>query len=88
MFVTSPDVLQGAIWEINRFSQTSFKKLEIENIWSKTFGRTTNFDLEMIRELVIVRVENYSRYLDGRCRNQTFCLLIISQRLFDGGRKS
>jgi excinuclease ABC subunit B len=29
----------------------------------------------MIRELVIARIENYSRYLDGRLPGQDLCLL-------------
>jgi excinuclease ABC subunit B len=76
MFVTSPDVLQGAIWQIQQdlVKQVDYFK-EIGKHLKKRF-RTPNFDLEMIRELDTARIENYSRYLDGRLPGtRPFCLL-------------
>jgi excinuclease ABC subunit B len=79
LFVTSPDVLQNAIHEIQddlmkqiEFFQESGRPLE-----AKRLKERTEFDLEMIRELGYCSgIENYSRYLDGRSAGtRPFCLL-------------
>lgn len=79
MFVTSPDVLQNAIWEIQ---QDLVKQVEYFNsigkhLEAKRLEERTNFDLEMIRELGYCSgIENYSRYLDQRLPGtRPFCLL-------------
>jgi len=79
MFVTSPEVLQNAIWEIQ---QDMVKQVEYFNyigkhLEAKRLEERTNFDLEMIRELGYCSgIENYSRYLDRRLPGtRPFCLL-------------
>jgi len=69
MFVTSPDVLQGAIWEIQQdlVKQVDYFKEIGKHLEAKRLEERTNFDLEMIRELGYCSgIENYSRHLDGR----------------------
>ena len=79
MFVTSPDVLQGAIWEIQQdlVKQVDYFKEIGKHLEAKRLDERTNFDLEMIRELGYCSgIENYSRYLDGRqAGTRPFCLL-------------
>lgn len=79
MFVTSPDVLQGAINQIGEdlTKQVSFFEDVGKHLEAKRLGERTNFDLEMIRELGYCSgIENYSRYLDGRePGTRPFCLL-------------
>ncbi len=79
MFVTSPDVLQNAIWEIQQdlVKQTGYFNGIGKNLEAKRLEERTNFDLEMIRELGYCSgIENYSRYLDGRLPGtRPFCLL-------------
>jgi excinuclease ABC subunit B len=79
MFVTSPDVLQGAIWEIQQdlVKQVDYFKEIGKHLEAKRLEERTNFDLEMIRELGYCSgLENYSRYLDGRQPGtRPFCLL-------------
>ena len=79
MFVTSPDVLQNAIWEIQQdlVKQVTYFNEIGKNIEAKRLEERTNFDLEMIRELGYCSgIENYSRYLDGRLPGtRPFCLL-------------
>ncbi|OYQ45526.1 excinuclease ABC subunit UvrB [Flavobacterium aurantiibacter] len=79
MFVTSPDVLQNAIWEIQQdlVKQVTFFNSIGKNLEAKRLEERTNFDLEMIRELGYCSgIENYSRYLDGRLPGtRPFCLL-------------
>ena len=79
MFVTSPDVLQGAIWEIQQdlVKQVDYFKSIGKHLEAKRLEERTNFDLEMIRELGYCSgIENYSRYLDGRLPGtRPFCLL-------------
>ncbi|MBC7440207.1 MAG: excinuclease ABC subunit UvrB [Flavobacterium sp.] len=79
MFVTSPDVLQNAIWEIQQdlVKQVTFFNEIGKNLEAKRLEERTNFDLEMIRELGYCSgIENYSRYLDGRLPGtRPFCLL-------------
>jgi len=79
MFVTSPDVLQGAIREIqdDLVKQVDYFKEIGKHLEAKRLEERTNFDLEMIRELGYCSgIENYSRYLDGRTPGtRPFCLL-------------
>lgn len=79
MFVTSPDVLQNAIWEIQQdlVKQVDYFKEIGKHLEAKRLEERTNFDLEMIRELGYCSgIENYSRYLDGRSPGtRPFCLL-------------
>ena len=79
MFVTSPDVLQGAIKEIQDdlvLQHDYFKEIG-KHLEAKRLKERTEFDLEMIRELGYCSgIENYSRYLDGRLPGtRPFCLL-------------
>src|SRR5690606_13048087 len=69
MFVTSPDILQNAIRQIqdDLVKQIEFFKEIGKHLEAKRLEERTNFDLEMIRELGYCSgIENYSRYLDGR----------------------
>ncbi|UYW01516.1 excinuclease ABC subunit UvrB [Flavobacterium agricola] len=79
MFVTSPDVLQTAIWEIQQdmVKQVDYFKSIGKHLEAKRLEERTNFDLEMIRELGYCSgIENYSRYLDRRLPGtRPFCLL-------------
>ncbi|TBX70361.1 excinuclease ABC subunit UvrB [Flavobacterium silvisoli] len=79
MFVTSPDVLQAAIWEIQQDleKQVRYFKEIGKHLEAKRLEERTNFDLEMIRELGYCSgIENYSRYLDRRLPGtRPFCLL-------------
>ena len=79
MFVTSPDVLQNAIREIqdDLVKQLEYFKEIGKHLEAKRLEERTNFDLEMIRELGYCSgIENYSRYLDGRNPGtRPFCLL-------------
>lgn len=79
MFVTSPDVLQGAIREIqdDLVKQHDYFKDIGKHLEAKRLKERTEFDLEMIRELGYCSgIENYSRYLDGRQPGtRPFCLL-------------
>ena len=79
MFVTSPDVLQGAINNIgdDLVKQVDYFKEIGKHLEAKRLDERTNFDLEMIRELGYCSgIENYSRYLDGRAPGtRPFCLL-------------
>jgi len=79
MFVTSPDVLQGAIKEIQEdlvIQHDYFKDIG-KHLEAKRLKERTEFDLEMIRELGYCSgIENYSRYLDRRLPGtRPFCLL-------------
>jgi excinuclease ABC subunit B len=79
MFVTSPDVLQNAIKEIqdDLVKQHDYFKEIGKHLEAKRLKERTEFDLEMIRELGYCSgIENYSRYLDGRQPGtRPFCLL-------------
>lgn len=79
MFVTSPDVLQNAIVQIqdDLMKQIDYFKRTGRLLEAKRLEERTNFDLEMIRELGYCSgIENYSRYLDGRDPGtRPFCLL-------------
>ncbi len=79
LFVTSPDVLQNAIHEIqdDLMKQVDYFKESGRQLEAKRLKERTEFDLEMIRELGYCSgIENYSRYLDGRSAGtRPFCLL-------------
>ena len=79
MFVTSPDILQNAIHNIqdDLVKQIDYFKEIARPLEAKRLEERTNFDLEMIRELGYCSgIENYSRYLDGRePGSRPFCLL-------------
>ncbi|MBV7268502.1 excinuclease ABC subunit UvrB [Winogradskyella luteola] len=79
MFVTSPDVLNGAIKDIqdDLVKQHDYFKDIGKHLEAKRLKERTEFDLEMIRELGYCSgIENYSRYLDGRAPGtRPFCLL-------------
>ncbi len=79
MFVTSPDVLHAAIWDIQQdlVKQVDYFKEIGKHLEAKRLEERTNFDLEMIRELGYCSgIENYSRYLDRRLPGtRPFCLL-------------
>ena len=79
MFVTSPEVLQGAIRQIqdDLVKQVGYFQEIGKHLEAKRLDERTNFDLEMIRELGYCSgIENYSRYLDGRLPGtRPFCLL-------------
>jgi len=79
MFVTSPDVLQNAIHQIQEdmVKQVDYFKGIEKPLEAKRLEERTSFDLEMIRELGYCSgIENYSRYLDGRAPGtRPFCLL-------------
>ena len=69
MFVTSPDILQKAIWNIQQdlTKQVEFFEASGKPLEAKRLKERTEVDLEMIRELGYCSgIENYSRYLDGR----------------------
>lgn len=79
MFVTSPDILQNAIHQIQEdmVKQVEYFKEIGKHLEAKRLEERTSFDLEMIRELGYCSgIENYSRYLDGRePGTRPFCLL-------------
>jgi excinuclease ABC subunit B len=79
MFVTSPDVLQNAIHQIqdDLVAQVGYFKEIGKHLEATRLEERTNFDLEMIRELGYCSgIENYSRYIDGRAPGtRPFCLL-------------
>ncbi|PJB12421.1 MAG: excinuclease ABC subunit B [Flavobacteriales bacterium CG_4_9_14_3_um_filter_40_17] len=79
IFVTSPDVLQQAIRDIqdDLVKQIDYFKNVGKHLEAKRLEERTNFDLEMIRELGYCSgIENYSRYIDGRLAGmRPFCLL-------------
>ncbi len=79
LFVTSPDVLQNAIHQIQEdmVKQVDFFNVIGKHLEAKRLKERTEFDLEMIRELGYCSgIENYSRYLDGRePGTRPFCLL-------------
>lgn len=79
IFVTSPDVLQSAIIQIQEdlVKQIDYFREIGKPLEAKRLQERTEFDLEMIRELGYCSgIENYSRYLDGRAPGtRPFCLL-------------
>jgi len=79
MFVTSPDIIQNAISQIqvDLVKQVDYFNTNGNFLEAKRLNERTEFDLEMIRELGYCSgIENYSRYLDGRDPGtRPFCLL-------------
>lgn len=79
IFVTSPDILQNAIIQIQEdlVKQIDYFREIGKPLEAKRLQERTEFDLEMIRELGYCSgIENYSRYLDGRAPGtRPFCLL-------------
>ncbi|HPF11662.1 MAG TPA: excinuclease ABC subunit UvrB [Flavobacteriaceae bacterium] len=79
MFVTSPEILQDAIRDIqdDLVKQVDYFKEIGKHLEAKRLEERTNFDLEMIKELGYCSgIENYSRYLDRRLPGtRPFCLL-------------
>ena len=79
IFVTSPDILQNAINQIqdDLLKQIDYFREIGKPLEAKRLQERTEFDLEMIRELGYCSgIENYSRYLDGRSPgSRPFCLL-------------
>ena len=79
MFVTSQDVLQNAIKNIqdDLLKQYNYFLEEGKELEAKRIKERTEFDLEMIKELGYCSgIENYSRYLDGReAGTRPFCLI-------------
>ena len=79
IFVTSPDILQNAIYQIQEdlAKQVEYFKNSGKFLEAKRLEERTEFDLEMIKELGYCSgIENYSRYLDGRSPgSRPFCLL-------------
>ena len=79
MFVTSQDILQNAIHQIQEdmVKQVAYFKDIGKHLEAKRLEERTSFDIEMIRELGYCSgIENYSRYLDGRePGTRPFCLL-------------
>ena len=79
IFVTSPDIIQNAILQIqdDLVKQVDYLKEVGKFLEAKRLEERTEFDLEMIRELGYCSgIENYSRYLDGRAPGtRPFCLL-------------
>jgi len=73
MFVTSPDVLQNAIWEIQQDleKQVNYFKEIGKHLEAKRLEERTNFDLEMIRELGYCSgIETTLAILMGVCLEQ------------------
>ncbi len=79
LFVTSKDVVQTAIKEIQDDLVLRLHQFEDERrfLEAKRLKERTEFDLEMIRELGYCSgVENYSRYFDRReAGSRPFCLI-------------
>ncbi|MFZ9777480.1 MAG: excinuclease ABC subunit UvrB, partial [Schleiferiaceae bacterium] len=79
LFVTTPDMLNGAIKqiELDLGAQVDHFTKMGRPLEAKRLEERTVFDLEMIRELGYCSgIENYSRYLDGRQPGtRPFCLL-------------
>ena len=78
MFVTSPDVLQNAIRDIqdDLVKQHDYFKDIGKHLEAKRLKERTEFDLEMIRELGYCSgIENYSRYF--LAQDRSVCLTIF-----------
>ena len=68
-YVTSEDVMNNALSQIEKDMNKQIKKFEKEDklLEAQRIKQRTMFDLEMLRELgVCSGIENYSRYFDGR----------------------
>jgi len=79
LFVTGKDVLNEAIWQIQKdmVEQVKFFKDSGKYIEAKRIEERVTYDVEMMRELGYCSgIENYSRYMDRREVGQRpFCLL-------------
>src|SRR5210317_2415630 len=78
-YVTSEDVMNNALSQIEKDMNKQIKKFEKEDklLEAQRIKQRTMFDLEMLSELgVCSGIENYSRYFDGRKPGQApFTLL-------------
>jgi excinuclease ABC subunit B len=79
IFVTSPETMRGAIWEIQQdmVKQVDYFKEIGKHLEAKRLEDRVTYDLEMMRELGYCSgIENYSRYFDRRLPGtRPFCLL-------------
>jgi excinuclease ABC subunit B len=79
IFVTSPETMRGAIWEIQQdlAKQVDYFKEIGKHLEAKRLEDRVTYDLEMMRELGYCSgIENYSRYFDRRLPgSRPFCLL-------------
>ena len=79
IFVTSPETMQGAIWQIQEdmVKQVDYFKETGKHLEAKRLEDRVTYDLEMMRELGYCSgIENYSRYFDHReAGTRPFCLL-------------
>ncbi|MCT4665007.1 MAG: excinuclease ABC subunit UvrB [Flavobacteriales bacterium] len=79
LFVTSQDVLNGAMKQIrlDLGQRLDYLRDEGKRLEAKRLEERVNYDLEMIQELGYCSgIENYSRYLDGRVPGaRPFCLI-------------
>lgn len=79
IFVTSPDTMKNAIFQIQEdmVKQVDFLKENGKHLEAKRLEDRVTFDLEMMRELGYCSgIENYSRYFDKRPLGaRPFCLL-------------
>jgi excinuclease ABC subunit B len=79
IFVTSPDTMKGAIWQIQQdmVKQVDYFKELGKHLEAKRLEDRVTYDLEMMRELGYCSgIENYSRYFDKRLPgSRPFCLI-------------
>jgi excinuclease ABC subunit B len=79
LFVTAPDTLQQAMFEIesDMHKQVEFFNKQGKTLEAKRLEERVKYDLEMLRELGYCSgIENYSRYFDKRLPGtRPFCLL-------------
>jgi len=79
IFVTSPETMQGAIFQIQEdmVKQVDYFKETGKHLEAKRLEDRVTYDLEMMRELGYCSgIENYSRYFDHReAGTRPFCLL-------------
>jgi excinuclease ABC subunit B len=79
IFVTSPDTLKGAIYQIqdDLVKQVDYFKEQGKHLEAKRLEDRVTYDLEMMRELGYCSgIENYSRYFDRRSPGtRPFCLI-------------
>ncbi len=79
IFVTSPDTLKGAIYQIQEdmVKQVDYFKELGKHLEAKRLEDRVIYDLEMMRELGYCSgIENYSRYFDKRSPgSRPFCLI-------------
>ena len=79
LFVTSPEALNEAIWQIklDLGSQVEYLKSIDKHLEAKRLEDRVTYDVEMLKEINYCSgIENYSRYFDKRKPGQRpFCLL-------------